>query len=57
MKSLKLLLSFSWYCITHPHERFWQALRNFSGADRIIWKAKQAVETQEPSEIDTYYWE
>lgn len=30
MKSTKELLSFISYCIAHPEERFWQALRNWS---------------------------
>lgn len=30
MKSKPLLLSFIAYCKAHPHERFWQALRNWS---------------------------
>lgn len=29
MKSLNKLLSFSWYCLTHRDESFWQALRNW----------------------------
>lgn len=29
-RSLKSLLSFTTYCHTHPEERFWQALRNWS---------------------------
>jgi len=35
MKNKKLLFSFIWYCITHKHERFWQALRNWSGYNFI----------------------
>lgn len=31
MKSLKSLTSFAEYCENHPEERFWQALRNWSG--------------------------
>jgi len=53
MKSLKTLLSISWYCITHPHERFWQALCNFSncGQIRAVWMCGD-----EEWEEDTYYW-
>lgn len=31
MKSEKLLSDFIWYCQSHPEERFWQALKNWSG--------------------------
>jgi DNA-directed RNA polymerase subunit RPC12/RpoP len=30
-KSKSTLASFERYCVRHPHERFWQALRNWSG--------------------------
>jgi hypothetical protein len=30
-RSRKPLSSFIRYCVTHPNERFWQALRNWSG--------------------------
>lgn len=30
MQSKKLLDSFTKYCQEHPHDRFWQALRNWS---------------------------
>jgi len=56
MKSRNQLLSFSWYCLKHRDQRFWQALRNWSKADRILWQAKQAIESQEGSKIDTFYW-
>jgi len=36
MKSEKALDSFCGYCVTHPEERFWQALRNWSGAAFIL---------------------
>lgn len=31
IKSRATLSSFIRYCVTHPEERFWQALRNWSG--------------------------
>lgn len=34
-KSSKLLGSFMAYCADHPDQRFWQALRNWSGNDYI----------------------
>lgn len=35
-KSYTVLLSFIKYCIAHPQERFWQALRNWSGSPYIL---------------------
>lgn len=49
MKSIGLLASFIWYCLTHGEERFWQALRNWSGAHEIIWMEKGV-------QHDTFYW-
>jgi hypothetical protein len=56
MKSIYSLLSFAWYCITHRDERFWQALRNWSYAGAIYWESRQAVQTQSPTNLDTFYW-
>lgn len=50
MKSQKLLQAFSQYCIEHPSERFWQALRNWSRADSIEY-------VEEDRRSDTFYWE
>ncbi len=36
MKSKKQLDSFTTYCNEHPEERFWQALRNWSGHACIL---------------------
>jgi len=35
MKSRKLLSSFIKYCLDNPDQRFWQALRNWSGYNFI----------------------
>lgn len=35
-KNQKSLASFVDYCLEHPEERFWQALRNWSGNDYIL---------------------
>lgn len=37
-RNQKLLASFSEYCLANPNERFYQALRNWSG-NRFILKA------------------
>jgi len=38
------------YCQAHPTERFWQALRNWSGAAFIIF------EDGDGNGEDTFYW-
>jgi predicted lipoprotein len=47
----ELLDSFVAYCKAHPEQRFWQALRNWAGAEYIfVGKNKDNIE-------DTFYWE
>lgn len=49
-KKLKEQLdSFILYCHTYPEQRFWQALRNWSGEDKIIAEFTGKQE-------DTFYW-
>jgi hypothetical protein len=45
----RTLFDFVCYCICHPDERFWQALRNWSGYDKILVNTEDGV--------DTFYWE
>ena len=54
MKSLQKLLSFTWYCLTHRHERFWQALRNWNGVGKIEVVTMMGDEEMHD---DTFYWE
>ena len=49
-KNIKLLLDFFEYCLNHKDERFYQALRNWSGADYIHYGIGMA-------DVDTFYWE
>lgn len=49
-KNEKLLKEFTEYCRKYPDQRFWQALRNWSGAQNIIWE-------DEVIRQDTFYWE
>jgi len=35
-KNIKLLEEFAKYCYDHPEERFWQALRNWSGNPYLL---------------------
>lgn len=46
----KLIKSLTAYIDKHPDQRFWQALKNWSGADRIDY-------AHEYSRYDTYNWE
>jgi len=65
MKSKQSLETFIEYCIDHPEQRFWQALRNWAKAGAIIfiderdWKKRDLSCTQVPSTIlrDTFYRE
>lgn len=53
MKSAQELKRFTAYCNAHPDERFWQALRNFSGWDSIL----VTVVGNKTITLDTFYWE
>lgn len=44
-KNKKILESFVAHCEAHPEQRFWQALRNWSGVAFIHADA-----------VDTFYW-
>jgi hypothetical protein len=50
--NIHLLLSFAWYCIRNPHQRFWQALRNWSGACSIAYVDLDS----HPRSEDTFFW-
>lgn len=59
------LQSFNAYCIEHPSQRFWQALRNWSAkeykAEEVLGKKPEihfifAGFDQEACE-DTFYWD
>jgi hypothetical protein len=47
----ELLSDFAAYCEAHPEQRFWQALRNWSGAS-MIYLQRPGCEQHE----DTYSW-
>jgi hypothetical protein len=53
-KSKKVLDSFIMYCYDHPGERFWQALRNWSGS-LFILKSRYLPPDQHIQ--DTFYLE
>lgn len=50
----RTLFDFVCYCIQHPDERFWQALRNWSGYDDIMVSDRGAASDHE---MDTFNWE
>lgn len=52
MKSTETIVSFLEYCMDHPEERFWQALRNWSGYNCIL-----VAESRQLNTTDTFYWE
>jgi hypothetical protein len=54
-KNKSLLASFTEYCQAHPEERFWQALRNWSGYNFIY--ASNRSEPKPDGLIDTFYKE
>jgi hypothetical protein len=59
-KSETLLNEFALYCIAHPDERFWQALRNWSQMCFIMaipWDGPNASDEAKVYQFDTFYWE
>lgn len=55
-KNMAVLLDFVEYCKAHPQERFWQALRNWSGHNFIF--AAKLIPADITAECqDTFYWE
>lgn len=60
IRSREALSSFIQYCVTHPHERFWQALRNWSGYHYIIARTVTGYDVWDDETVkdtDTYNWE
>ena len=55
MKNKKQLESFIVYCKANPEQRFWQALRNWSGSN-FIYKSKILLPIMSGVE-DTFYEE
>lgn len=51
-KNTKMATEFAKFCDDHPEQRFWQALRNWSG-----WAAVYVAKNDDhPKPMDTYYW-
>ena len=59
-KNEKTLADFTEYCLDHPQQRFWQALRNWSNYDFIYGSNKPDNMSEVMSDEyleDTYYKE
>ena len=61
-RNSKVLTDFIAYCILHPDERFWQALRNWAGVEFVYLAGMERNETQYGPEAikvykDTFYLE
>lgn len=55
-RNSKTLKSFIEYCVEHPQERFWQALRNWAGVGFIYVGDDYYLDIPSGLE-DTFYWE
>lgn len=56
-KNKKSLDSFIEYCQANPEQRFWQALRNWSGWPFIYASKTWPGDIERTDIFDTYYWE
>ena len=56
-KNKKQLESFTKYCVEHPQERFWQALRSWSGSQFILKAESFDMDTNEWVEVVDTFWE
>jgi hypothetical protein len=54
-KNKQILDDFIGYCVLHPEQRFWQALRNWAKV-RYVYVSNDTVNYC-PKIIDTYYFE
>lgn len=54
-KNVDMLDSFIDYCMTHPEERFWQAIRNWAKVGYIL--ATSGVHPLEGHLVDTFYFD
>lgn len=55
IRSEKTKQAFIDYLEEHPDERFWQAVRNFSGYPFIL--ASEQPPADLPYQLDTFHWE
>lgn len=61
MRDWKTKIKFIAYMIGHPHERYWQSIRNFAKVDSVLIANGDMVDgvmTIEPGDLkDTFYIE
>lgn len=55
-RNSETLADFTAYCAAHPDERFWQALRSWSGY-HLIMVSNDSDVIGSPGLEDTFYWE
>ena len=53
-ENIFLLDSFATYCADHKGERFWQALRNWSGVEKILYEEYDET-VDDALRFDTYF--
>lgn len=56
-KNTEVLADFLNYCNQHPEQRFWQALRNWSGFQYLYKAEYHAPHYLDVTYTDTFYWE
>jgi hypothetical protein len=56
-RNSEVLASFVEYCQKNPQERFWQALRNWTGYNFIYVSNVPPYSFSEEVIKDTFYWE
>lgn len=58
-KNEVVLEAFFEYCVKHPEQRFWQAMRNFTGAKFILFA--DDIDVADPTKFvgckDTFFFE
>lgn len=54
-KNMDTLGDFLEFCLQNPEQRFWQALKNFTGVDKICVE-KYNKELNDSIYEDTFYW-
>jgi len=57
-RNSKVLANFVAYCQAHPEQRFWQALRNWSGYSFLFASRGSGFDNGIRKDFyDTFYWE
>jgi len=51
-RNWEVLKDFIQYCVEHPEQRFWQALRNWAEVDAVL-----VLKDNGCTKLDTYYRE